>query len=345
MFEGQPKGFPFGEFDLADVMLPEGDDMGIPSDSDDGKEEEEVQHESGFGNVLGARLRAGHAAAAAPLAAIGGGAAGATLRPPAAAATALWRRRSCDRRQGLVVEAEELWPWLQAQRQRRAGGTYSGGAASRGRRCGGHAAFAEPACRRTGREAAGHAPHQPRCVAGCSRLLTPSRPSPPHLPRSVVSPALCPALPRRSGGQPAAGGPRKVRQADRHPAQDLQRHRPHPRRRPAASRGRGHSDVQGVSQPAAAWASWRRRSSRCSGRGCWVAAEAGGVGGRSRRPAPSAPLLAPAHRTPPALPRPALLPAQLCVCRVRERGAGARGCCGPAGLPAGQGTQVCRHAL
>lgn len=29
MFEGQPRGFPFGDFNIADVMLPEGDDMGI----------------------------------------------------------------------------------------------------------------------------------------------------------------------------------------------------------------------------------------------------------------------------------------------------------------------------
>ncbi|PSC71923.1 Eukaryotic translation initiation factor 3 subunit B [Micractinium conductrix] len=52
LFEGQPKGFPFGDFDLADVMLPEDDDMGIPCDSDDEGAEEELQTESGFGNVL-----------------------------------------------------------------------------------------------------------------------------------------------------------------------------------------------------------------------------------------------------------------------------------------------------
>lgn len=56
MFEGQPKGFPFGDFDLADVMLPENDDMGIPSDSDEDGQEEDIQTASGFGNVLGARL-------------------------------------------------------------------------------------------------------------------------------------------------------------------------------------------------------------------------------------------------------------------------------------------------
>lgn len=52
MFEGQPRGFPFGDFDLADVMLPEEDDMGIPSGSDD-EQEEDLQTDSGFGNVLG----------------------------------------------------------------------------------------------------------------------------------------------------------------------------------------------------------------------------------------------------------------------------------------------------
>lgn len=56
MFEGQPKGFPFGDFDLEDVMLPEDDDMGIPSDTDDDGQEEDVQAESGFANVLGALL-------------------------------------------------------------------------------------------------------------------------------------------------------------------------------------------------------------------------------------------------------------------------------------------------
>jgi len=46
------QGFPFGDFDLEDVMLPEDDDMGIPSDDDDDLEEE-VQTESGFGCVVG----------------------------------------------------------------------------------------------------------------------------------------------------------------------------------------------------------------------------------------------------------------------------------------------------
>lgn len=52
LFEGQPKGFPFDGFDLADVMLPEDDDMGILSE-DDNDDEEEIQTETGFGSVIG----------------------------------------------------------------------------------------------------------------------------------------------------------------------------------------------------------------------------------------------------------------------------------------------------
>lgn len=51
MFIGQPRGFPFGDFDVADVMLPDGDDMGIPSE--DEEEEEIVETETGFGNIVG----------------------------------------------------------------------------------------------------------------------------------------------------------------------------------------------------------------------------------------------------------------------------------------------------
>jgi len=51
LFEGQPKGFPFGDFDVADVMLPEDDDMGIISEDED--EEEEIETESGFGSIVG----------------------------------------------------------------------------------------------------------------------------------------------------------------------------------------------------------------------------------------------------------------------------------------------------
>lgn len=52
MFEGQPKGFPFGDFNLEDVMLPEDDNMGIESE-DEEETEAEVETESGFGNILG----------------------------------------------------------------------------------------------------------------------------------------------------------------------------------------------------------------------------------------------------------------------------------------------------
>ena len=50
MFEGQPRGFPFGDFDVADVMLPDGDTMGIPSD--DEEEEELIETETGFGHIV-----------------------------------------------------------------------------------------------------------------------------------------------------------------------------------------------------------------------------------------------------------------------------------------------------
>ncbi|WPT13163.1 Eukaryotic translation initiation factor 3 subunit B [Picochlorum sp. SENEW3] len=50
MFEGQPRGFPFGDFDIADVMLPDGDTMGIPSD--DEEEEELIETETGLGHIV-----------------------------------------------------------------------------------------------------------------------------------------------------------------------------------------------------------------------------------------------------------------------------------------------------
>ena len=52
LFEGQPKGFPLDGFALEDVMLPEDDDMDIPSEEEE-DEEEEIQTESGFGSVVG----------------------------------------------------------------------------------------------------------------------------------------------------------------------------------------------------------------------------------------------------------------------------------------------------
>ena len=52
LFEGQPKGFPLGDFNLEDVMLPEGEDFGIASD-DDSIGDEEIETETGFGSVIG----------------------------------------------------------------------------------------------------------------------------------------------------------------------------------------------------------------------------------------------------------------------------------------------------
>ncbi|KAK9801869.1 hypothetical protein WJX73_004633 [Symbiochloris irregularis] len=51
LFLGQPKGFPFDDFALEDVMLPENDDMDIASE-DDSDEEEEIETESGFGSIV-----------------------------------------------------------------------------------------------------------------------------------------------------------------------------------------------------------------------------------------------------------------------------------------------------
>lgn len=52
LFRGQPKDFPFGDFRVEDVMLPEGDDMGIPSDDDD-IDEDTIEQETGFETVVG----------------------------------------------------------------------------------------------------------------------------------------------------------------------------------------------------------------------------------------------------------------------------------------------------
>ncbi len=52
LFRDQPPGFPYENFDLEELILPDGDDMGIPSDDED-VDEEEVETESGFGSVVG----------------------------------------------------------------------------------------------------------------------------------------------------------------------------------------------------------------------------------------------------------------------------------------------------
>jgi hypothetical protein len=55
------QGFPFDDFDLHDVMLPEDEgDFGYASD-DDEIDEEEVVTETGFGSVIGERLSMHHA--------------------------------------------------------------------------------------------------------------------------------------------------------------------------------------------------------------------------------------------------------------------------------------------
>lgn len=52
MFKDQPPGFPFEGFDLEELILPDGDDMGFRSDDDD-IDEEEIETETGFGSVIG----------------------------------------------------------------------------------------------------------------------------------------------------------------------------------------------------------------------------------------------------------------------------------------------------
>ncbi len=54
MFRDQPSGFPFSNFEVAELLLPDGDDMGVRSDEDD-VEDEQIETETGFGNVIGER--------------------------------------------------------------------------------------------------------------------------------------------------------------------------------------------------------------------------------------------------------------------------------------------------
>ena len=63
-YAGQPRGFPFGDFELDDVMVPDGDDMGIASEDDDAHNEEEIVTETGFGSVIGAYVVSWHDATA-----------------------------------------------------------------------------------------------------------------------------------------------------------------------------------------------------------------------------------------------------------------------------------------
>jgi len=50
--EGQPRGFPFGEFDVEDVLIPDGEDLGIRSDDEGDDDEVEASQDSGFGNIV-----------------------------------------------------------------------------------------------------------------------------------------------------------------------------------------------------------------------------------------------------------------------------------------------------
>ena len=52
LFKDQPPGFPFQDFDLLELILPDGEDFGIRSDDDD-EDEGEVETETGFGSVIG----------------------------------------------------------------------------------------------------------------------------------------------------------------------------------------------------------------------------------------------------------------------------------------------------
>ena len=56
--EGQPRGFPFDDFDVMDVMLPDGEDMGIISE--DEEDDEEITTETGFRNIIGRFIKSYH---------------------------------------------------------------------------------------------------------------------------------------------------------------------------------------------------------------------------------------------------------------------------------------------
>ena len=52
LFPEMPAGFPYEDFDMEELILPTGDDMGLRSDEDDIKEDE-VQTDTGFGSCIG----------------------------------------------------------------------------------------------------------------------------------------------------------------------------------------------------------------------------------------------------------------------------------------------------
>jgi translation initiation factor 3 subunit B len=53
LFKDQPVGFPYEGFLVEELILPDGDDMGVPSEDEDVMEEE-TDFETGFGSVIGA---------------------------------------------------------------------------------------------------------------------------------------------------------------------------------------------------------------------------------------------------------------------------------------------------
>lgn len=55
LFPEYPPGFPYDNFDVKELILPDGDDMGINSDDDD-VDVEEIETETGFGNIIGDHL-------------------------------------------------------------------------------------------------------------------------------------------------------------------------------------------------------------------------------------------------------------------------------------------------
>lgn len=52
LFKDMPEGFPYENYELEDITVPEGDDMGIP-DVNDAGDEEDVETETGFGSLIG----------------------------------------------------------------------------------------------------------------------------------------------------------------------------------------------------------------------------------------------------------------------------------------------------
>lgn len=52
-FFSQPEGFPYGDFNPDEVILPPDDDLDIPSEDDDAAEESKDDTETGFSTSVG----------------------------------------------------------------------------------------------------------------------------------------------------------------------------------------------------------------------------------------------------------------------------------------------------